>query len=87
MKQVIKDCVVCKKTQAQPLRCPEPPDIPGYRLSNDYTLSNTSIYFAGPLYVTNIYGDSDLLFLCICVCNYTQCSFGTYPFNECTAFN
>ena len=39
VKQVIKECVGCKKAQAQPLRGPEPPDSPSYRLSNDYAFS------------------------------------------------
>ena len=62
MKQVIKDCTVCKKAQAWPLRGAAPPDLRSYHLSNDYTFSNTDINFAGPLYVKNIYGNSDLLF-------------------------
>ena len=48
VKQVIKGCVVCKKPQARPLRGPEPPALPSYRLSNDYGFSNTGIDFAGP---------------------------------------
>ena len=51
MKQVIKDCVVCKKAQVRPLRIPEPPDLPSYRLSNDFTFSNTGIDFGGQLNV------------------------------------
>ena len=38
--------------------------MPSYRLSNDHAFSNTGINFAGPLYVKNIYGDSDSLFKC-----------------------
>ena len=75
VKQVIKDCVVCKKAQAWPLRGPEPPDLPSYRLSNDYAFSNTGIDFAGPLYVKNIYGDSGLLFkfyICLFTCATTR---------------
>ena len=64
VKQVIKECAVCTKAQARPLRGPEPSDLPSYRLSNDYDFSNTGIDFAGPLYVRNIYGDSDSLFKC-----------------------
>ena len=70
MKQVIKDCVVCKKAQSQPLDGPEPPDLSSYRLSNDYAFSNTGIDFASLLYVKNIYGDSDLLFKCY-ICLFT----------------
>ena len=70
VKQVIKDCVICKKAQAQPLRGPEPPDLPSYCLSNHYAFSNTGIDFAGPLYVKNIYGDSDSLFKCY-ICLFT----------------
>ena len=64
VKQVIKNCVVCKKTQVWHLRSPEPPYLPSHRLSNDYAFSNTGIDFAGPLYVKNIYGDSTSLFKC-----------------------
>ena len=70
MKQVMEDCVVCKKEQARPLRGPERPGLPSYRLSNDYAFSNTGTDFAGPLYVKNIYGDSDSLFKC-CICLFT----------------
>ena len=69
-KQVIKNCIVCKKSQAQPLKVHEPPDLPSYRLSNDYPFSNTGIDFVNPLYVKNIYGDSDSLFKCY-ICLYT----------------
>ena len=70
VKQVIKECIVCKKVQARPLRGPEPTDLPSYRLSNDYAFSNTDIDFAGPLYVKNIYGESDSLFKCY-ICLFT----------------
>ena len=70
MKQVIKDCGVCKKAQAWPLRGSEPPDLPSYRLSNSYAFSNTGTNFASPLYVKNIYGDSDSLFKCY-ICLFT----------------
>ena len=58
------------KRQTQPLKGPEPPDLPSYRLSNDYAFSNTGIDFADPLYVENIYGDSDSLVKC-CICLFT----------------
>ena len=70
MKQVIKDCIVCKKAQAWSLRGPEPPDLPSYYLSNDYGFSNTGIDFAGPLYVKYIYKNSDSLFKCY-ICLFT----------------
>ena len=70
VKQVIKDCVVCKKVQAQPLRGPDSPDLPSQRLSKDYAFSNTGVDFAGPFYVKNIYGDSDSLFKCY-ICLFT----------------
>ena len=70
VKQIIKDCVVCKKPQARRLRGPEPPDLPRHRLSNDYGFSNNGIDFADPLYVKQIYGDSDLLFKCY-ICLFT----------------
>ena len=75
VKQILKDCVVCKKAQARPLIGPEPPDLPSYRLSNDYAFSNTVVDFAGPLYVKNIYGDRDLLFKsysCLFTCATTR---------------
>ena len=64
VKQVIKDFVVCQNAQARSLRVPEPPDLPSYRLSNDYAFTNTGIDFAGLLYVSNSYGNSDSLFKC-----------------------
>ena len=51
VKEVMKDCIVCKMAQARPFRGPEPPDLPSYGLSNDYAFSNTGIDFAGPFYV------------------------------------
>ena len=61
MKQVIKDCVVCKKAQARPYRSPEPPDLPSCHLSNDYAFSNTGIDFAGLPHVENIYAGASPL--------------------------
>ena len=75
MKQVIKDCVACKKAQTRPLRVPEPPDLPSYRLSNDYAFTNTGIGFAGLLYVPNSYWNSDSLFksyTCLFMCATTR---------------
>ena len=61
VKQVIKDCVVCKKAQARPYRSPEPPDLPSCHLSNDYAFSNTGIDFAGLPHVENIYAGASPL--------------------------
>ena len=46
-----------------------PPDLPAYRLSFDYTFSNTGIDFAASLYVKNVYSDDkDEMFKCyICL--------------------
>ena len=77
MKQVIKDCVACKKAQTRPLRVPEPPDLPSYRLSNDYAFTNTGIDFAGLLYGPNSYGNSHSLFKCY-TCLF-MCGTGTTP--------
>ena len=70
VKQVIKDGVVCKKAQVWPLTVPKPPDLPSYRLSNDYAFSNTGIDIGGPLYVKKKFGDSDWLFKCY-ICLFT----------------
>ena len=64
VKQILKYFVVCKKAQARPLRSPQSTYLPSYYLSNDHDFSNTGNDFAGPLYVKNIYGDSDSLFKC-----------------------
>ena len=63
--KVLRECVICKRRQRRTIKGLSPPDLPGYRLSFDYPLSNTEIDFAGPLYVKNVYSeDKDEIFKC-----------------------
>jgi len=65
---ILDRCVTCKRVQALPLRGPPPPDLPSFRMSFDF--SNTGIDFAGPLYVRDIYGDSNTMYKSY-ICQFT----------------
>jgi len=75
VKMILDRCVTCKRAQALPLRGPPPPDLPSFRMSFDFAFSNTGIDFAGPLYVRNIYGDSNTMYksyICLFTCATTR---------------
>ena len=64
VKSITQRCITCKKAQAKTLVGPPLPDLPSYRLANDFAFANTGLDFAGPLYVKNIFGIDDDMYKC-----------------------
>ena len=50
-KILLKSCVICTKLEGTPYPSVIPPDLPGFRTSDEPPFTHTGIDFAGPLYV------------------------------------
>ena len=59
VKTLLSKCVQCKRLMGKCYDTPGPPPLPGFRVSDDVAFSNIAVDFAGPLYVKNIYSDSN----------------------------
>ena len=56
IRRIIKKCVICNRHEGNPFKYPATPDLPSYRLSDKFALTDTAVDYAGPLYVNSIYG-------------------------------
>ena len=62
VRSTIKSCVLCKYVNAKPIFGPPPPDLPIFRVSNEFAFTNVGIDYAGPLFVKEIYLPSPKMF-------------------------
>ena len=51
VKKIINSCINCNKLEGPPYPSSVPPDLPGFRTSEDPPFTNTGADFAGPLFV------------------------------------
>ena len=58
VKKIISKCVVCKKLEGRPYGMPPTPQLPGFRVSDEFAFSSIGVDFAGPVYVKDIYHKS-----------------------------
>ena len=58
VKSIISKCVVCKKLEGRPYGMPPTPQLPGFRLSDEFAFTSIGVDFAGPVYVKDIYDKS-----------------------------
>ena len=56
IRQIIKKCVICNCHKGSPFQYPAPPDLPSYRLSDEFASTYSAVDYAGLLYINNIYG-------------------------------
>ena len=75
VRMILHKCFICKLIHAKPLVGPAPPDLPQYRLDEEYAFVNCGLDNAGPLYVRDIYSKSKRLhkvYVSIFVCATTR---------------
>ena len=60
LKKILSKCVACKKLESRPFEVPPTPQLPEFRLSDDFTFSSIGIDFAGPIYVKDVYNKSSV---------------------------
>ena len=53
VKDILLNCVICKKYQGRTFLPPDTPDLPEFRLDTSYSFCNVGLDYAGPLYVRN----------------------------------
>jgi len=73
VKSIISKCVFCKVVIGKTMVGPSPPDLPSFRVASDFAFRKIGLDFAGPLYVKEIYNDSDDLHKCY-ICLFTCAS-------------
>ena len=59
VKRVLSKCTVCKKLEGKSYGIYNSPPLPEFRLSDDFAFTNIGVDYAGPLYVKDIYSQSD----------------------------
>ena len=55
VKKILIKCAVCKKLEGRPYGVPPTPQLPEFRLSDDFAFSSIGVDFAGPIYVKDVY--------------------------------
>ena len=72
LRSILRNCIICKKSQGKPLIGPAPPDLPSYRVSSEFAFATTGIDYAGPLMVKNVYNNDDgnmyKAYICLMTC-------------------
>ena len=75
VKRCIRECIPCKRINGKVLLGPPPPDLPGYRVASDFAFTNIGVDYAGPLFVKNIYSETDEMhkaYICLFTCASTR---------------
>ena len=72
LRSILRNCIICKKSQGKPLIGPAPPDLPSSRVSSEFAFATTGIDYAGPLMVKNVYNNDDgkmyKAYICLMTC-------------------
>ena len=74
VKQLIHNCVTCRRYEAQPYCVPPPPPLPPFRVQEEPPFSFTGVDFAGPIYVKrDTQKESDVkVWICLFTCCVTR---------------
>ena len=51
VRRVIYKCVICRRAEGKAYAALPPPDLPEFRVQQDFAFTNCGVDFAGPLYV------------------------------------
>ncbi|XP_065681375.1 uncharacterized protein LOC124811157 [Hydra vulgaris] len=62
VRNIILKCYVCQYFEGLPYKYPPSPPLPLSRLCDDYPFKYTAVDYAGPVFIKNIYGDSDIMY-------------------------
>ena len=64
VKSLLSKCVNCKRITGRAYDTPVAPPLPNYRVSEESAFTFVAVDFAGPLYVKDIYANSDQMYKC-----------------------
>ena len=71
VKQILKQCITCRKLNAQPCNYPQLPNLPSVRLNEDNCFSGIGVDYSGALYCKNVFSsdnvDEDDMYKCYIV--------------------
>lgn len=67
VRQVLRQCFVCRRHEGRPLQGPPPPPLPSFRVQEAHPFTHSGVDFAGPLYVKDTQ-DSSKVWICLFTC-------------------
>ena len=71
VKQILKQCITCRKLNARPYNYPQSPNLPSVRLNEDNCLSGIGVDYSGAVYCKNVFSsdnvDEDDMYKCYIV--------------------
>ena len=71
VKRVLSSCTVCRKQEGRTYGSPASPNLPAFRVTDDFAFTNIGIDYAGPLYVKDIYsqtGEMNKVYIALYTC-------------------
>ena len=71
-RQLIHQCVLCRKLEGTPYKPPPPPPLPTFRVKQDPAFTYTGVDFAGPIHVRGSDGVSQKAWICLFTCYVTR---------------
>ena len=67
VRQVLYQCLICKRHEGRPCQVPPPTPLPSFRVEEAPPFAHTGIDFAGPLYVTDDHNNKKV-WICLFTC-------------------
>ena len=61
---ILRKCTICKRYNGRPYMYPDPPNLPNFRLRDDFPYSGTGIDLFGPLFCKNVYDRTEIMHKC-----------------------
>ena len=72
VKNILRDCIVCKRVQGKAFETPPVADLPDFRVNEAPAFANVGVDFAGPLYVKERKGVMKKVYIVIFACCVTR---------------
>jgi len=71
-RQLIHQCVLCRKMEGRAFKPPPPPPLPTFRVKEDPAFTHTGVDFAGPIYVRGHENLTQKVWICLYTCYVTR---------------
>ena len=71
VRRVIYKCVICRRAEGKAYAVPPPPDLPEFRVQQDFAFTNCGVDFAGPLHVRPMFekdGETHKVYIALFTC-------------------
>ena len=72
VRQIVRQCIICRRFEARPCRAPNPPPLPPFRVDEAPPFSYTGVDYAGPLFVKREGNLSNKVWICLFTCTVTR---------------